>query len=100
MRKGLSEGTVRLQRRYKSSYHVACGKGICQLALVGLSLNTYRGRSKVIQVAYPEPTPVVKGKAAKQLIEDLRNADKAPRKKSQWAGSREVYHKLRPKSES
>lgn len=51
-------------------------------------------------MAYPEPTPVVKGKAAKQLIEDLRNADKAPRRKSQWAGSREVYHKLRPKSES
>lgn len=50
-------------------------------------------------VAYPEPTPVVKGKGAKKLLEDIRRSEKAPRGGSKWKGSRELYAKLRPKAD-
>lgn len=50
-------------------------------------------------MAYPEPTPVVKGKAAKQLVEDIRRADREPKPNARWQGSRESYEKLRPKDE-
>ena len=51
-------------------------------------------------VAYPEPIPVVRGKAAKELVDKLRRAAKSPKKNAKWAGSREVYLKLRPRDES
>lgn len=47
-------------------------------------------------MAYPEPTPVLKGKAAKELIEKLQRSEKTGRVNRRWAGSRELYEQLRP----
>jgi hypothetical protein len=49
-------------------------------------------------LAYPEPTPVLKGKAAKELLEELGRAHKPARSNKRWAGSKEAYEKLRPKN--
>jgi hypothetical protein len=54
---------------------------------------------RVIEVAYPEPTPVLKGKAAKELLEDLEKSHKAARKNKRWAGSRVLYARLSPKDD-
>lgn len=54
----------------------------------------------VRDVAYPEPIPVLKGKAAEELLEKLNRAEKHPRKDAKWAGSRKIYQKLRPKDET
>ena len=44
----------------------------------------------------PEPTPVLKGKAAKELLEHLNSKSEGTATKA-WDGSRELYSKLRPK---
>jgi hypothetical protein len=48
-------------------------------------------------MAYPPPTPVVKGKAAEKLIEEMERTDKNSHMHSKWKGSREVYEALKPK---
>ncbi len=48
-------------------------------------------------LAYPEPTPVVKGKAARELLEELERSEKPGGATKRWAGSKELYKKLRPK---
>lgn len=53
----------------------------------------------VCDVSYPEPIPVMKGKAAKELMSKLRRATRSPKKNAKWAGSRKVYLKLRPRDE-
>jgi hypothetical protein len=58
-----------------------------------------RSQEGVRVVAYPEPIPVLKGKAAEELLEKLNHAEKHPRKDNKWAGSRKIYQKLRPKDE-
>jgi hypothetical protein len=45
-------------------------------------------------LAYPEPTPVLKGKAAKELMDELRRSDRPARATKRWVGSREVFEKL------
>ena len=47
-------------------------------------------------MTYPEPTPVLKGKAAKDLLKYLNTWSERPATKA-WNGSRETYSKLRPK---
>ena len=61
--------------------------------MVRVSARAYR----VKFMAYPEPTPVLKGKAAKELLEELRKEPKRARARARWAGSRETFRKLRPK---
>ena len=51
-------------------------------------------------MAYPEPIPVLKGKAAGELVSKLFRVAKPPKKNAKWAGSREVYRKLRPRDET
>jgi hypothetical protein len=48
-------------------------------------------------MAYPEPTPVLKGRAAKELLEELGKDHRVARKNKRWAGSKATYSKLRPK---
>jgi hypothetical protein len=52
----------------------------------------------VSDVAYPEPIPVLKGKAAEELVSKLFRVAKPPKKNEKWVGSREVYLKLRPRN--
>ena len=51
-------------------------------------------------MAYPEPIPLVKGKAAKELVSKLFRATRFPKKNAKWVGSREVYRTLRPPDET
>ena len=51
----------------------------------------------VSHVAFLEPIPVLKGKAAQELVSKLFWVAKPPKKKAKRAGSREVYLKLRPR---
>ena len=50
-------------------------------------------------MAYPEPTPVLKGKAAKELLESLERKGGPARKNKRWVGSKKSYAQLRPKGE-
>ena len=50
-------------------------------------------------MAYPPPVPVVKGKAARELLEDLDRSKPKSAKNPHWKGSKALYQKLRPKEE-
>jgi len=50
-------------------------------------------------LAYPEPTPVLKGKAARELLDGLEKFELTPEKKRRWKGSRALFEKLQPKNE-
>ena len=53
---------------------------------------------RTLDMAYPEPTPVLKEKAAKELLEHL-NSKSVRTATNAWDGSRELYSKLRPKDQ-
>jgi hypothetical protein len=48
-------------------------------------------------MAYPHPVPALKGKAARELAEELEKARAAKRRNPRWKGSRQTFEKLRPK---
>jgi hypothetical protein len=48
-------------------------------------------------MAYPEPTPVLKGKAAQNLLEELKDSESVGKATGRWNGSIATYDRLRPK---
>jgi hypothetical protein len=50
-------------------------------------------------MAYPEPTPVLRGKDAKEFVKKLDSFQLDSSQKARWKGARETYQKLKPKDE-
>lgn len=46
-------------------------------------------------MAYPDPVPALKGKAARGMAEALKKSRRSAKKNPRWLGSRETFNKLR-----
>jgi hypothetical protein len=50
-------------------------------------------------MAYPEPTPALRGKDAKEFVKKLDHFKLTSAQKARLKGSRETYRKLKPKED-
>jgi heme oxygenase len=48
-------------------------------------------QTKPVEAAYPEPTPVLRGKEARQFLEQLRNFRLTPEQQEFYRGAKEAY---------